>query len=37
MIVDFHVHCFNDELANKAVNTLSQRAGIRLSENHALY
>lgn len=27
MIVDFHVHCFTDELAKKAVNTLSQRAG----------
>ncbi len=28
MIVDFHVHCFTDELAKKAVNILSQRAGI---------
>jgi predicted TIM-barrel fold metal-dependent hydrolase len=28
MIVDFHVHCFTDELAAKAVKTLSDRAGI---------
>ncbi|HOV26254.1 MAG TPA: amidohydrolase family protein [Pseudobacteroides sp.] len=28
MIVDFHVHCFTDKLAEKALNTLSRRAGI---------
>jgi len=28
MIVDFHVHCFTDELAEKALDTLSRRAGI---------
>lgn len=28
MVIDFHVHCFPDELALKAVPTLAQRAGV---------
>lgn len=27
MVIDFHVHCFADELAEKAVSLLSERAG----------
>jgi uncharacterized protein len=29
MIIDFHVHCFPDELALKAVPALAERAGIK--------
>lgn len=28
MVIDFHVHCFPDDLALKAVQTLAQQAGI---------
>lgn len=28
MIIDFHTHCFPDELAVKAVASLSEKAGI---------
>lgn len=29
MIIDFHVHCFVDELAEKAISILSGRSGVR--------
>ncbi len=28
MVIDFHVHCFADELAERAVSTLAERAGV---------
>lgn len=33
MIIDFHVHCFPDEIAERAVTTLSEAANLPLKSN----
>lgn len=33
MIIDFHVHCFADEIAERAVATLSAAAGLPQRSN----